>query len=587
MPALTERSQSNFVQPLLLLALEDYFRAPVTETLAALYEAVNSMDLSLMPRLSPLERNILQASNAKNLFLEKFQRMIDQKRAEGGPTSYESTPRSSTDTSGPLKYLLPRDTHEFESRVIYNGISVPVKIPTARSPETVGDFSIIKLIQTFSDPHMTAPQPFALHPHLTTSGAYTHPIIVLVNAILTQKRIMFLGYNRPSGDVAEAVLASCALASGGILRGFTRHAFPYTDLTKIDDLLKVPGFIAGVTNPVFANKPECWDLLCDLPAGRMKISSRIAQPVMTDGIATFQQQNPTVMSASWNPQVQLSQDFTGDVAFMEAVQRNISNHLGEVVVRMMWRDWVVRFTRIAAAFEEAIYGTSALFIGGPEADAGAHGVTGHGYVWSDEATRQRELAGNVQRIEGWRNTRSYYSLIQDLAQLYTSKPITSIDLHHHHDRLRTQKLRQDEAAAIYLAFAATIQSPAEICQALTVTSESHGGLFCIALGLLHPRRDVRYKIVELLDRIMHHEAGRPFWESLNRFSRLAFYRLKGEMDSSTARSPNDSDAERGPLMEEVSIEAAFRAAQRDGGSRTAPHHDRFGVASPRDGAPFG
>lgn len=535
-----------------------------------------------MPRLSPLERSILQASNAKDLFLDRFRRMIDQRRAEDGSTTIDNTPRSSADAAtGTLRFLLPRDTHEFESRIIYNGISVPVKIPTARSPETVGDFSIIKLIQTFSEPHMAAPQPFAVHPHLTTSGAYTHPIIVLVNAILTQKRIMFLGYNRPSGDVAEAVLASCALASGGILRGFTRHAFPYTDLTKIDDLLKVPGFIAGVTNPVFANKPECWDLLCDLPAGRMKISSRIAQPVMTDGVAMFQQQNPSVMNVSWNPQLQLSQDSTGDVAFMDAVQRNISNRLGEVVMRMMWRDWIVRFTRIAAVFEEAIYGTSALYIGGPEADEGAHGVSGHGYVWTDEAARQRELAGNVHRIEGWRSTRSYYSLIQDLAQLYTAKPITSVDLHHHHDRLRTQKLQHDEAAAIYLAFSATAQSPAEICQLLTVTSESHGGLFHVALGLLHPRKEVRYRTVELLDRVTQHEAGQPFWESLGRFSKLAFYRLRREMES-TARSANDSDAERGPPMEEASIEAAFRAAQRDGGGGD-PHHGHFGAVPAGEG----
>jgi len=567
---------------LLLLALEEYFREPTTETLASLYDAVNAMDLSMLPRLTPLERSILQASNAKNLFLDKFRRMIEQRRTEDGSKTFvDTTPRSSADANGALRFILPRDTHEFESRIVYNGISVPVKIPTARSPETVGDFSIIKLIQIFSEPHMAAPQPFAMHPHLTTNGAYTHPIIVLVNAILTQKRVMFLGYNRPSGDVAEAVLASCALASGGVLRGFTRHAFPYTDLTKIDDLLKVPGFIAGVTNPVFANKPECWDLLCDLPAGRMKISSRIAQPIMTDGVATFQQQNPTIVNASWNPQAQSSQDFTGDVAFMEAVQRNISNRLGEVVVRMMWRDWIVKFTRIAASFEEDIYGTSALFIGGPVADAGAHGVSGHGYVWTDEAARQRELAGNVHRIEGWRNTRSYYSLIQDLAQLYTAKPVTSIDLHHHHDRLRTQKLQQDEAAAIYMAFAATIQSPSEICQLLTVTSESHGGLFFLALGLVHPRKEVQYKAVELLDRIMQQEAGQSFWETLNRFSKLAFYRLKRELDS-VVQSPIDSDAERGPLMEEASIEVAFRAAQRDTES-AEQHHARYGPVSPRDG----
>jgi len=163
--------------------------------------------------------------------------------------------------------------------------------------------------------------------------------------------------------------------------------------------------------------------------------------------------------------------------------------------------------------------------------------------------------------------------------LYTAKPVTSIDLHHHHDRLRTQKLQPDEAAAIYSAFAATIQTPSEICQLLTVTSESHGGLFFLALGLVHPRKEIQYKTVELLDRIMQHEAGQPFWESLNRFSKLAFYRLKRELES-VLRSASDSEAERGPLMEEASIEAAFRAAQLD--ADTADQQARFGPVSPRD-----
>src|SRR4051794_36127170 len=100
-------------------------------------------------------------------------------------------------------------------------------------------FSLIQLITTFSQAHSQSPQPFILHPHLTTNGPYTHPIIVLVNALLTQKRVIFLGHGRPSGEVAHHVLAACALASGGVLKGFTRHAFPYTDLSKVDELLFV------------------------------------------------------------------------------------------------------------------------------------------------------------------------------------------------------------------------------------------------------------------------------------------------------------------------------------------------------------
>jgi hypothetical protein len=34
------------------------------------------------------------------------------------------------------------------------------------------------------------------------------------------------------------------------------------------------------------------------------------------------------------------------------------------VIRAKWRDYIIKFTRIAAAFEESVYGASALYIGG-------------------------------------------------------------------------------------------------------------------------------------------------------------------------------------------------------------------------------
>lgn len=579
------------------------------------------MDLSLLPKLSFLERNILQASSAPDMFIEKFEQMVAQRQVE----DIEDTRLAlSKTTSGPAnRYTLPRDTHEFESRVMYNGIPVPIKVPTAIQPETVGDFSLIKLIQTFSTPHAASPQPFTLHPHLTTSGAYTHPIIVLVNALLTQKRIVFLGHNRPSGEVAEAVLAACALASGGVLRGFTRHAFPYTDLTKIDDLIKVPGFIAGVTNPAFAHKPEWWDVLCDLPAGRMKISHRIEGAGVTDGLLYFQQQQamlpPGLASAlaqGLNANLSMSMpstsgkdiDPTGDTQFMESILQAISNRLGEGAIRSRFRDWVLKFTRLAAASEETVYGASALHIGAqsaasalsptsPEAEFSPvdANIKGHGYVWATEAERLRELGANVHRVEGWRNTRSYYSYVQDLARMWERQPIRHLDLLWLHDRLRATRLTHEQSAGIYLALARAVEeagkpkpgdtkengsslaaiangkddaaedtsaddgrgspvsptakiplgvpdrtlSPVSaaaqrqydtILQLLSVTPESNSGLFHLSLGLFHPRQDVRQAVVDLLEKVMDHPAGRHFWASLGRFAKLALYRIKREQE---------------------------------------------------------
>lgn len=523
------------------------------------------MDLSLLPRFSLLERSILQASDSKDMFIEKFERMIEQRVADESAESHSGS--TSPDSPSKPRYVLPRDTHEFESKIVYNDIPIPVKVPTAIWPETVGDFSLVKLVQTFATPHSTNPQPFALHPHLTTNGAYTHPIIVLVNAMLTQKRVIFLGHNRPSGEVAEAVLAACALASGGILRGFTRHAFPYTDLSKIDDLLKVPGFVAGVTNPTFANHPEWWDILCDLPTGRIKISSRVEAAPTTDGWKYFQQH--TIAPPSQAGASNAHADLTGDMAFMEDILRSVNQRHGEGVIRAKWRAYIHKFTRVAAAFEETVYGASALYIMGPGEDSTSSpsgsrpdptnpaSLRGHGYVWVDETSKHRELAACVSRIEGWRNTRSYYAFIQDVATSYhATGPIKTMDLQYHHDRLRALKLSHEDGGVIYLALSHAVRDYAGICQLLTITPESQAGLFYVSLGLFHPDPTVREATVDLLDRIASHEAGRHFWNHVGRFTKLAYYRAKREKDAVTSPSIATTalgDPFGGPLRQQQSL----------------------------------
>jgi hypothetical protein len=575
----TRHSFLHIYKPLLLLALEQYFANPQIETLASLYDSVNSMDLSLLPRLSFLEKHILQASEAKDLFLEKFEAIIAQRMKDN--TDPDSTlspiePSTTAQLQSKSRYGLPRDTHEFESVIHYANIPVPVKVPTAVSPETVGDFSLIKLITTFTTPHTTQPAPFIpTHPHLTTSGPATHPIIVLLNALLTQKRVIFLGHGLPSSEVAEAVLAACALASGGLLRGFTRHAFPYTDLTKIDDLLKVPGFIAGVTNPAFALKTEWWDLMCDLSTGRMKISNKIEQAPLTEGVAFFHQNThqPGTIAASGGgiasfmtggggntiPHGGLQNDTTGDGAFMQSVLLSINERHGEHAIRAKFRKWVVKFTRLASSFEETVYGASALQVHNPGSPQLTFSpveespispsdttktaplppeVTGHGYVWASASNKNNELAANSTRIEGWRNTRSYYNFVQDLATFYEYRPIKHLDLEHLHDKLAKLRLGHEQSANIYLAICAAAYTDQEINQLITVvangvwdnrpsgtSSGPNAGLLYIAMGLFHPRVDVREEVAELLGRIREHEAGRYFWRTLGRFVRIGWDRV--------------------------------------------------------------
>lgn len=55
---------------------------------------------------------------------------------------------------------------------------------------------------------------------------------------MTYKRVVFLGHGQAASQVANLVLAACALGSGcgSVLKGFTDRAFPYTNLTNLDNL---------------------------------------------------------------------------------------------------------------------------------------------------------------------------------------------------------------------------------------------------------------------------------------------------------------------------------------------------------------
>lgn len=102
-----------------------------------------------------------------------------------------------------------------------------------------------------------------------------------------------------------------------------------------------------------------------------------------------------------------------------------------------------------------------------------------------------------------------------------------------HDRLRSQRLSPVQSREIYLAFSKYVHSYDEICLLLSVAPESHAGLFYIALGLFHKDRDVRIKTSELIERISDHEAGQHWWKGMSRFEKLAFHRIRREVEAET------------------------------------------------------
>lgn len=105
--------------------------------------------------------------------------------------------------------------------------------------------------------------------------------ILLLFAILSEKRIIFLGYGIQTYKVSEFVQACIAIASGGgLIPNVSTRFFPYASLANIDALLKIPGYIAGVTNPVFEEQSGWWDILINISAKTMQISPKLCKLVI-------------------------------------------------------------------------------------------------------------------------------------------------------------------------------------------------------------------------------------------------------------------------------------------------------------------
>lgn len=118
--------------------MEKYFENPTIEILESLYEAVNSMDLSRMPKFTWHERQILRASDNRTMFEEMF---MDSPEEYDDPVDDEARKKFIDLSSGHTKRsrMLGKDRHFFETKIEYEGIKLPIKIPLTVNPEEVGD----------------------------------------------------------------------------------------------------------------------------------------------------------------------------------------------------------------------------------------------------------------------------------------------------------------------------------------------------------------------------------------------------------------------------------------------------------------
>lgn len=259
----------NF-KPLLLLCLDRLFAESSRTVVAELYAAINGKNL-VPAQLVPDVRKLLITSILDLPINEKLYSDVHFRNRllgirKGNPD------------------LHMRKDLSYNVVVSFNGMQIPVRVPMLTFSDTVGDYfnptdlnlkaNLLALLSALSA---------TLHHHneMTIYGPLTPPIIVLVNALLTGKRIMFLSYKSPAGHIIDCVLLALKLVTGGgILTGFLTsfNIFPMVDVSKVDLLEQCSSFLAGTINPFFKQHDRLWDLLWDLDANEFHVSQHISQP---------------------------------------------------------------------------------------------------------------------------------------------------------------------------------------------------------------------------------------------------------------------------------------------------------------------
>ncbi|KAL1746446.1 stabilization of polarity axis-domain-containing protein [Schizophyllum fasciatum] len=596
--ALAICTRHPFIQifkPVLLMALDDYFMNPSQDCLSRLFDAVNSMDLAGAPSLSRAEKLLLRTSERKELFAEKFQPATTANNAPPvpakqhrpsesfdsgldlaggeGSSSHESQSvlsgssqtlvgssitspgRKRRSTGASASSVFPngnalrshpavamaaatKDTHYYHTTVQYKDHQLPIKMPLFTFPEEVGDYSLITLVKLFSSPSLVSGPH---HPHLHTNGPTTHPIIILFNALVTGKRIIFLGHRRPAGEVSTFVLAACALGSGcgAVLRGFIERAFPYANLNNRDEWESVPAYIAGVTNPIFQQQLGAWDVLFDIATGTVTVSKDIystyppTPPAAGFGSATSRERAATLRTESsigsedGAGKDTSKADNNADNLFIDDIRAAIEYHYGENAVRLRFTEYVTRFVRLASRYEEEVTGTTK--IGYPsqpfmEGGQGRLPQLGSGIMFNDDASLMKELAANSHRLEGFRQTTSHRYLMADFAKQQIHNRIKGCDVLHQIFRLKHAKISDMEASVIMRTLVENCRTYEQAVELLAMVIPT-GGLTQLAFGLFHPHEIVRETTVELFDHLRATPVGVLFLQTLNHFQRFAYVRL--------------------------------------------------------------
>ena len=237
---------------------------------------------------------------------------------------------------------------------------------------------------------------------------------------------MFLGHQNPAGEIAKFVLAASALVAP-YLKTMVDRIFPYTNLTQLDKLLSFPGFIAGVANPTFQAHDAWWDILCDIPSGKVMLSPRL------NSSSAYGWNTEPASNAIYGDQEKDGKErelIAFDNDFMAMVVEKMRAKPSESSIRALFSAYVKRFLDLGSLYEyERISSMPQQPISQPTINSPKQSINSKssaptaaelGLQWPlqdkvpgpravriDSSTKAKDFSMFARRISAWRGTASY------------------------------------------------------------------------------------------------------------------------------------------------------------------------------------
>jgi hypothetical protein len=98
--------------------------------------------------------------------------------------------------------------------------------------------------------------------------------MIIYEAILSDKKILFVGDSNTSCEkLSNYIFSTVSLYP---VFGILKRIHPYKNLYDLD-FLKSNNCIYAVTNPIFKNKTDYWDIMCEVDSGKVTQSEKFKQ----------------------------------------------------------------------------------------------------------------------------------------------------------------------------------------------------------------------------------------------------------------------------------------------------------------------